>query len=59
VAHGYNERDIVEKYSTRKINALFSAALRNDAVQNRQQGVAVRMGFNAEGSDFANWVKVP
>jgi hypothetical protein len=54
--HGYDERVIVKEYSVRKINSLFEAALRNEEVQNRLLGTAVRVGFNANQHEFKRWI---
>lgn len=47
----------MENFSTRKINALFSAAIKNDNHKNRMFGVAMRMGMNASANDFDKWMK--
>lgn len=57
VARGYDENTVVNEYSVRKINALFEAALKNMKIENKQLGQAVRIGFNADGSDFSRWMK--
>jgi hypothetical protein len=47
----------VENFSVRKINALFSTSIKNDALQNRALAVAVRMGMSASANDFEKWMK--
>ena len=57
VSRGYDEREVVQNYSIRKINALFTASVKNESYQNRMIGCAVRMGTNANSEEFLKWVK--
>lgn len=57
VSRGHLLEDVVEVYSIRKINALYSASMANQVEETKMQGVAVRYGMNATVQEFDKWLK--